>query len=147
MIRSLSVAIVLAMGATAYAQGIGGEAAIKERQAAMKAISGANKTLVTMARGRIDFDATKAAAAFNTIAAAAEKSKAYYTDDSKTGETRALPIVWQQKSDFLKRFDTMIKDAKAGASNSQNMTSFAAAQKTLVGNCGGCHKVYRKPED
>jgi hypothetical protein len=91
MIRYMSVAALLAVGATiAYAQGAGGAAAIKERQAAMKAISGANKGLTQMAKGDAPFDAAKAAAALNTIAAKAAEAKGLFPDNSKVRRDRCL---------------------------------------------------------
>ena len=63
MIRTLSVAALLAVGATlAFAQGAGGAAAIAERKAAMKAVGGATKSVTDMVKGDVPFDAAKAAA-------------------------------------------------------------------------------------
>jgi cytochrome c556 len=146
MIRYLSVAAVLAVGATiAYAQGAGGAAAIKERQAAMKAISGANKGLTQMAKGDVPFDAAKATAAFKTIEDHANRVKGLFPDDSKSGETAAWPAVWEKNGDFMARLTKIAADAKAAGANSKDAASFKAEHKKVVANCGGCHKAYRKP--
>jgi cytochrome c556 len=146
MIRYLSVAALLAVGATvAVAQGMSGDAAVKERQAAMKAISGANKGLTQMSKGDAPFDAAKASAALTTIAANAEKAKGLFGDDTKNLKHGALPAVWEKKADFMAKFDKLAADAKAAATASKDLASFKVEHKKVVSNCGGCHKAYRKP--
>ena len=146
MIRYLSAAALLAVGATiAYGQA-GGAGAIAERKAAMKNIGGANKALTDMAKGDVAFDAAKAAASFKTIEDNLVKSKALFTDDSKTGgDTQALPAVWEKKADFQAKFDKAIADAKAAGAASKTEAAFKDQHKALVSNCGGCHKDYRQP--
>ncbi len=146
MIRILSVAAIMAVGATiAYAQGAGGAAAIADRKAAMKAVGGANKGLTDMAKGDVPFDAAKAAAGFKTIEASLLKSKTLYGDDSKTGDTAALPAVWEKKADFQAKMDKAVADAKAAAAGSATEAAFKDQHKKVVSNCGGCHKEYRQP--
>ncbi len=146
MIRYLSVAAILSVGATvAYAQAPTGVAAISERKAAMKAIGGANKAIQDMNKGDVPFDAAKASAAFKTMEAAMVKAKALFPDDSKTGgETQALPAVWEKKADFAAAFDKAIATAKAGAAGSATEVSFKEQVKNVGPNCGGCHKDYRQ---
>lgn len=146
MIRYLSLAALLAVGATiGYAQGAGGAAAIDARKAAMKAVGGANKGLTDMAKGDVAFDAAKAAAGFKTIEENLVKSKPLYGDDSKTGDTAALPAVWEKKADFQAKFDKAIADAKTAGSASATEAAFKDQHKAMVSNCGGCHKDYRQP--
>ncbi len=146
MIRILSVAAIMAVGATlAYAQGAGGAAAIADRKAAMKAVSGANKGLVDMAKGDVPFDAAKAAAGFKTIEDNLAKSKGLFGDDTKTGDTAALPAVWEKKADFQAKMDKAIADAKAAGPASTTEAAFKDQHKSFAANCGGCHKDYREP--
>lgn len=147
MIRYLSVAAILAVGATiAYGQGAGGAAAIAERKAAMKAVGGANKGLTDMAKGDVPFDAAKAAAGFKTMEDSLVKSKALFPDDSKSGgDTQALPAVWEKKADFMAKFDKAVADAKAAGAASKTEAAFKDQHKAMVSNCGGCHKDYRQP--
>ena len=147
MIRYLSVTALVAVGATiAYAQAVGGAAAIKQRQDAMKAVGAANKSLTAMVKGEAPFDAGKAAAGFKTMEDNWAKAKVSFPDDSKTGaDTAALPAIWEKKADFMAKFDKAIADAKAAAADSKDEASFKAQHKTVVGNCGGCHKEYRQP--
>lgn len=147
MIRYLSVAALIAAGATiAYAQGATGTAAITERKAAMKAVAGANKGLVEMAKGEKPFDAAAAAAAFKTIETSFAKAKGLFPDDSKTGgDTTVTPAVWEKKADFAAKFDKAIADAKAAGAASKDEASFKDQHKQMATNCGGCHKDYRVP--
>lgn len=146
MIRYLSVAAILAVGATiAVAQGAGGKAAIEQRKAAMKAVAGANKGLGDMAKGDVPFDAAKASAAFRTIEENFGKSKGLFPDDSKTGDTAALPAVWEKKADFQAKFDKAIADARSAGGASKDLASMQAQHKAFLSNCGGCHKDYRQP--
>lgn len=146
MIRYLSVAAILAVGATvAYAQAPMGAAAISERKAAMKAVGGANKTIQDMNKGDVPFDAAKAAAAFKTMEDAFTKSKTLFPADSKTGgETQALPTIWEKNADFLGLFDKAIAVVKTAGANSKTEASFKEQVKNVGPNCGGCHKDYRQ---
>jgi cytochrome c556 len=146
MIRILSVAAIMAVGATiAYAQGAGGAAAIADRKAAMKAVGGANKGLTDMAKGDVPFDATKATAGFKTIEDNLSKAKGLFGDDTKTGDTAALPTVWEKKAEFQSKMDKAVADAKAAGAASTTEAAFKDQHKALVSNCGGCHKDYRQP--
>ena len=147
MIRYLSVAALVAVGATvAYAQGVGGAAAISQRKDAMKGVGGANKNLTDMAKGDVAFDAAKAAAGFKTIEDNLGKAKALFPDDSKSGgDTAATPAVWEKKADFMAKFDKAVADAKAAGAASKDDASFKDQHKQMVTNCGGCHKDYRVP--
>jgi cytochrome c556 len=147
MIRYLSVATLLAVGATvAYAQGVTGMKAIEERKAAMKAVAGANKALGDMAKGDVAFDAAKVSAAYKMIADNLTKSKALHPDDSKTGgDTQSLPAVWERKADFQAKMDKAIADANATAAAVKDAASLKENHTRFVSNCGGCHKDYRQP--
>jgi cytochrome c556 len=149
MIRYLSVAALLAFGATvAYAQGATGKAAIEGRQAAMKAVGGATKDLGAMNKGEAPFDAVKAAASFKIMEDSFTKAKSLFPDDSKDGApNEALPAVWEKKADFAAKFDKAIADAKAAGAASKDEASYKEQFKAVTSNCGGCHKDYRKPPE
>lgn len=147
MIRYLSVAALLAVGATvALAQGATGGAAIAERKAAMKAVGGAAKAIGDMNKGDVPFDAAKASAAFKTMEVNFTKAKGLFPDDSKSGgDSTALPTIWEKKADFLGRLDKAAADAKTAAGAATIEAVFKEQVKTVTSNCGGCHKEYRQP--
>lgn len=143
MLRVATVLAVLAVGATAvYAQ----SAAIGQRKEAFKAMAGAAKEPGGMIKGDIKFDAAKVMAALATYKAQATKLKDLFPEDSKTGETDALPVIWTKKADFVGRFDKFIADATAAEAAIKDEASFKAEWPKVMGNCGGCHKEYKKPQ-
>ena len=68
-----------------------------------------------------------------------------FGDDTKTGETDALPAAFEKKADLFARFDKLAADAKAAGGAIKDEASFKAEWPKVVSNCGGCHKEYRKP--
>ena len=144
MLRVVAVLAALAVGATAvWAQNAAGIAARKE---AMKAFGGAAKGPGAMNKGDAPFELPKVQASLKTIQETAVKAKGLFGDDTKTGETDALPAAFEKKPDLLARFDKIGADAKAAAGNIKDEATFKAEWPKVVGNCGGCHKEYRKPK-
>ena len=144
MLRVVAVVAALAVGATAvWAQNAAGIAARKE---AMKAFGGAAKGPGAMNKGDAPFELPKVQASLKTIEETAAKAKCLFGDDTKTGETDALPAAFEKKPDLLARFDKIGADAKAAAGAIKDEATFKAEWPKVVGNCGGCHKEYRKPK-
>jgi cytochrome c556 len=143
MLRVMAVVVALAVGATAvWAQNAAGIAARKD---AMKAFGGAAKGPGGMAKGDAPFELPKVQASLKTIQETAVKAKGLFPDDTKTGETDALPAAFEKKADLMARFDKLGADAKAAEGAIKDEASFKAEWPKVVSNCGGCHKEYRKP--
>jgi len=139
----MAVVAALAVGATAvWAQNAAGIAARKD---AMKAFGGAAKGPGGMAKGDAPFELPKVQASLKTIQETAVKAKGLFPDDTKTGETDALPAAFEKKADLMARFDKLGADAKAAEGAIKDEASFKAEWPKVVSNCGGCHKEYRKP--
>ncbi len=145
MLRIAAVAALVAVGATAvYAQNVN---AIKARQDSMKAMSNAAKGPGGMMKGAAPFDLAKVQASLKVYQDEAAKSKAQFPADSKSGaETEALPVIWEKKAAFDAKFDKLAADAKAAAAAIKDEASFKAEWGKVMGNCGACHKEYRKPK-
>ena len=144
MIRSLSVAVlILACGSVAYAQSMG-DKAIAERKALMKDQSAAGKEPSAMLKGEMPFDLAKVQASLKKLQETSAKAKTLFPDDSKIGDTKALPVIWEKKAAFLANFDKLNADAKAAAAAIKDEASFKTEWGKVAGNCGGCHKEYRK---
>ena len=142
MLRVIVGLAALAVGATVVlAQN---SAAIKARQDAMKALGGAAKEPSAMAKGEAKFDLAKVQASLKTIESTAIKGKTVFPDDSKGGD--ALPIAFTDKADLFARFDKLAAAAKAAQASIKDEASLKAEWTKVVSNCGGCHKVYRKPK-
>jgi cytochrome c556 len=144
MLRVMAIVAALAVSATVvWAQNAAGIAARKE---AMKAFGGAWKGPADMAKGDAPFDLEKVRAALKTIEETAAKAKGVFGDDTKIGDTDALPAAFENKPDLLARFDKLAADTKAASGVIKDEASFKAEWPKVPANCGGCHKTYRKPK-
>lgn len=143
MIRVFSIVAALAVGATVvYAE----SATIGQRQQAMKAMASAAKEPGAAIKGEAKFDLAKVHSSLSVYQEQAAKLKDLWSDDSKDGDTEALPAVWEKKDEFLARFDKLAADAKAAAAAIKDEVTFKAEWPKVMSNCGGCHKQYRKPQ-
>ena len=115
---------------------------IKQRRALMKANGDATKTVVGMLKGA-PFDLEAVKKTLSTYEDAATKAPALFPDDSKTGDTNALPAIWENKADFEARFAKFDADAKAASAAIVDQASFKATIPGVLKNCGGCHEQYR----
>lgn len=141
MIRVLSIAAALAVGTSVvYAE----SAAIDQRQQVMKSLASAAKTPGAVLKGEAKFDLDEVHKSLAVYQEEVAKLRDLWPDDSKAGETSALPAVWENKSEFLARFDKLAADAKTAAESITDETTFRAEWPKVVSNCGGCHKQYRK---
>lgn len=139
MVRWALVGLVLAVGVGAvFAE----SDSIAQRRALMKANGAAAGTLARMLKGA-PFDLAAAQAALKTFSNAAAKAPALFPDDSKTGDTNALPAIWDNKADFDARFAKFGKDVAAASAAVTDAASFKAQVPGLFSNCGGCHELYR----
>jgi cytochrome c556 len=137
MNRWLVVGIVMAVGlGAALADGD----PIKQRRDLMKANGEATKAVVGIMKGA-PFDLAAVKAALKTYADTAAKAPALFPDSSKTGDTNALPAIWENKADFDARFAKFASDVDAAAI--VDPASFKATMPGVLKNCGGCHEQYR----
>lgn len=141
----LAIAISAVAGATltgARAQNVD---AIKARKALLKEMAEATKAPGAMMKQEIPFDPAPVKAALARFQANAPKIAALFPDDSKTGgETEALPSIWENKADFMQRFEKLVAAAKAAETSITDEIAFQEEWPKVVGNCGACHKQYRK---
>ncbi len=146
MLRLLSVAALIAVGATAVAaQNL---EVIKARKEILKGFGAAAKDPGAMMKGEAKFDLAKVQAALKTFQEGAAKLPAMFPDDSKTGgETEALPEIWTKKADFDERFKRLASASADAAGKITDELAFQDVWPKLLGdNCSSCHKVYRKPK-
>jgi cytochrome c556 len=139
MKRWLVVGLVTAVGlGAALADGD----PIKQRRDLMKANGEATKPIVAMMKGA-PFDLAAVKAALKSYGDAAAKEPALFPDSSKTGDTNALPAIWENKTDFEARFAKLAKDLDAASTTIVDEASFKATMPGVLKNCGGCHEHYR----
>ena len=139
--RIALAAVVAAFAATAVvAQGD----PIAARKGLMKGVGGENRNITEMLDGKQPFDLNKAKAALTTMSENAAKMPALFPAASKTGDTNALPAIWDNKADFDAKMAKFSADAKAAAGKVTNAETLKAEVGEVRKNCGGCHNVYRK---
>jgi len=144
MLRIVAAMAALAIGATVVlAQNAAG---ITARRDAMKQLGGAFKGPTAMNKGDAPFELPKVQESLKTIEETAAKAKGLFGDDTKNGETDALPAAFEKKADLFSRFDKLAADVKTAAAAIKDEATFKAEWPKIGGNCGGCHKEYRKPK-
>jgi cytochrome c556 len=121
-------------------------AVIEQRKQTMKSLGGAMKDPTAIAKGDAPFDLAKVQASLKTIQESATKAKGLFPDDSKSGDTDALPAAFENRADVMAKFDKLGADAKAVATAIKDEGTFKTEWPKVGANCGGCHKAYRKPK-
>lgn len=145
MFRALIAAVLLLGPTAALAQNA---AVIKERQDNFKAMGDAAKPTGQMLKGEAEFELGAVKNAIKVIQQKAAIQPKLFPDDSREGaKTDALPIIWENKADFEGRFAKLAEMAKAAETTVTDADTFAEEWPKVMGNCGNCHKKYRKPKD
>lgn len=120
---------------------------IKERKAALKAMGDATKPVSAMVKGEAEFDQAKLLETLKVIQEKTAKLPELFPDDSKTGgETKVLPAIWEKKDDVVARFKKT-NDAAKAAETTITADNLETEWKELLGNCGGCHKLYKEKDE
>jgi cytochrome c556 len=139
---ALAVLAIGLLGASAVAA----QEVYKERETLMKGFGqgmGVVKGVVAEGKGTLP----DAAAAATKIAAGAGQIPTVFPPGTNSGESEALPVVWEQWPDFESHAKTMGELAAKleAAANSGDQTATLAAFAALSKDgCGGCHETYRK---
>jgi cytochrome c556 len=141
MVRTVLVMAVVAVGVTvAIAQ----SNPVQERKALMKANGVQERIAIDMVQAKRPFDLEEAKKALATFAEAGEKAPALFPDESKDGDTAALPAVWENKADFTARFAKLASVSKAAVGAITDLDSLKVQLTEVRQNCIGCHRTYRK---
>lgn len=117
--------------------------AIAQRKAVLKSFGEAAKPIGGMLKGETPFDAATVQKSLTTIADSAKKLPGMFPDSSKTGDTAALPKIWDEKAKVDALFAKLSADATAAAASIKDEASFKAAIGGVLGNCKACHDDYR----
>jgi cytochrome c556 len=131
---ALSVGVATAAGADA----------IKQRRELMKVDGAVTKPVFQMLQGRARFELAIVQKALKTYENAASKEPALFPPDSKTGDTNALPVIWEDDNlaDLDARFNKFGADATAALATIKDEVSFKATMPGVLQNCDGCHEKY-----
>ena len=144
---TLVAGLIVGLAGAAWAQSAAD--AITQRQAGLKAIGAATGEI----KKAIDAggDLTGVAAKAGAISAFAKRIPALFPVGSgaESGiKTRALPAIWQNKSDFEANAGILGREADKlmAALQANDKAAAAAAFAATTGQCGACHRPYRAPQ-
>lgn len=141
VISSAVAVALLALSSPVSAQ----NAAVQERSAIMKTVSGTLKALDSAAKAGKTGDAGQAAKAL----AGVKKFTTLFPAGTGSDKiaTRAKPEIWAQWAKFETEAGKLVSALTAveAAAKGGDAKALAAAVKTAQGVCGGCHKPFRGP--
>lgn len=137
-ILALSVALV---GGLALAKEGVKDPGVKARMEAMDTMALNLKLLSNMAAGKMDFSAGDAAAAKAAALAAAKSIPGLFKPHDMDPATDALPVIWTQWDDFVKKADAARMAVELIDTDTQDQLKEGLG---AVGQaCKACHTTYR----
>jgi cytochrome c556 len=140
----LAIAALALTGATAFAD------PIADRKAIMKERGKLVGTLAPMVKGEKAFDAALAMAALKGLSENAQNFDVdvLFPAGSETGDTAALPVIWQDMPAFKAAAEKFRVDAAAAATaNPQDIDALKTQFNAVTTNCGGCHEKFRMKKE
>jgi cytochrome c556 len=125
----------------------GATGVVKERMDLMKGQQKDMKLIGDMAKGKVEFDAGKAAAAARELAETTKKIPDLFPEGSGGHPSEALDAVWKEWDQFTGN----AKDAEAAADElaatlDGGTGDWKAGFKKLTGACKSCHQDFRSEE-
>ncbi len=146
VLSALAACVFALLSAATHADTVPADA-IKYRKAVMNAMAAHVGAFLLVNMGKVEHqDHLKAHA--NALADLGAQSRVLFPAGTDSGDTDALPLIWQEKEQFMKlvtKLETssaQIRDAVAANDKAGAMTAF----KSLGESCKGCHDRYRKPD-
>jgi cytochrome c556 len=151
MLRTLTI-IALGLGLSAAAvqaqQAGNAEDPIAKRRMLMRANGAAAGLGGAMVKGEVPFSPAAANSVLSNFRAVGYTFGDYFPEGSQTGDTRALPRIWEDMAGFQAELADFRADAEAAiAAKPETLEAFQAAFATLGQDCQSCHEKYRRPQD
>jgi cytochrome c556 len=137
MIRTVLILATVAVGVTGV---VAQTDAISERKALMKKNAQHTKGISAMVKGEAPFDAGAVNTAYAQWSDTAAKLPKLFPDNSKTGDTRALPKIWTDRTGFDAQVAAF---AKASANKPTDLEGLKKSFGAVGKVCGDCHEGYR----
>ncbi|MCB8821185.1 c-type cytochrome [Microvirga rosea] len=142
MKRSFIAASILALGVTAA---LAQTDVIAQRQKLMKDNGEHSRGIGAMLKDQAPFDLAKVQAALQTFSRSAKGEPDLFPANSKDGNTKATPAVWEKKSEFDALFAKFDQDSQTALTTIKDEATFKAEMPKVLQNCGTCHKTFRQP--
>ena len=141
MIRTVLAATVLVGGVTVL---LAQSDPLAQRKELMKSNAKNAKNVTQMVKGDAPFDAAQAKAAFMTWHENAKRIPTLFPSPPPPGaESRALPKIWENKTDFEAKAAALAKAAAEGKANT--LDELKASFPNVSQACANCHDNYRRP--
>ena len=114
------------------------EQLVEARQAAMKQNGG-------IMRGLGNLNGAEAVAATDTLIQNFANFPALFAEGSIVGDSKALPIIWEEKEAFDAMFAQAVEASQAAkaAAGAGDAAAMGAALQSIGPLCGMCHQKYR----
>jgi len=122
--------------------------AYMERHEAMEALGEAILVLNDMVAEEIPVDEAAFLGAARTIATGAGTLLDHFENQTLVYESRTMPEVWQNWSDFTAKNDALVaaSNALVAAASSGGFAAGRNLVAPMRDTCGACHRPYRGPE-
>lgn len=116
---------------------------IAARRSILKGFGEATKAPSAMLKGDAPFDLAVVQKTLKTYSEGAKALPALFPDTSKTGDTAALPRIWDEKPRFEALYAKLDQDATAASAAITDEASFKREFPKQLGNCKACHDDFR----
>jgi len=120
---------------------------LAERKALMKKTGENAAALNKMVKGEAAFDAAAVTMAFTQWSDLTTKLPTLFPEPPKPGqESRALPKIWETKSDFDAKIVAFTKAVNDNKGKGGTLDELKVAYPAVAKTCGDCHESYRRPQ-
>jgi cytochrome c556 len=122
--------------------------AIKYRKAVMSAMAAHTGAFSLINFGRVEHR-DHMLAHVDALAALGTQLKVLFPDGTGTGDTDALPLIWQEREKFGQLVTASEKSTAElrNAASAGDKAAIMKAFKAVGESCKGCHDRYRKEDD
>jgi len=150
LLRAAAALAIAAVCGGAFAAGLTGAAALKDRQTHMKALGAAAKTFGEQMHAAAPDKAVIKLQADRIEAAAVDLPKWFPAGSGPEAgvKTRALPLIWTHPDDFA-AVNRRLADAAGkleAAATAGDMAAVGSAGGAVGAACKACHDKFRGPE-
>lgn len=134
----MTAGVVSAFAQDAFVAPTTPEEAVTVRQQLMKENG-------TVLRGAGELTGDAAVAAMQTILDNYTHIPAVFPEGSIVGDSKALPVIWENWDGFTAIVETgkTAANAAIAAAQAGDAAAYGAALKTIGGTCGQCHQSFR----
>ena len=134
----MSVGVIAAFAQDAFVAPTTPEEAVELRQATMKENGGTLRSAGTLT-------GSEAVAAMQTLLDNYTNMPALFPENSVVGDSKALPVIWENWEEFTAIIETGRSAAETGlaAAEAGDAAAYGEAVKTIGATCGQCHQQFR----